>query len=239
MSTDRDADDACDATLATYEANTALYIAKTPTHAAHTTRLLTRLAGLVPGGHVLELGTGPGWAADLLETLGLTVDRTDATVAFVQLLREAGHGARVLDARAPDYGGPYDAVLALAVLLHLDHARCEEALATALRATRPGGVLALTLKEGDGDEWTTVKLDAPRHMTYWREGPLLEALRRAGWAVESLDHVADRPHDWLFVIARHPDDASRHRCPRWESNPYFGGFKPPASAGWATGASAP
>ena len=28
------------------------------------------------------------------------------------------------------------------------------------------------------------------------------------------------------------------KCPRWGSNPYFGGFKPPASASWATGASA-
>lgn len=25
-------------------------------------------------------------------------------------------------------------------------------------------------------------------------------------------------------------------CPRWDSNPHSGGFKPPASAGWATGA---
>ena len=119
---------------------------------------------MIPGGCVLELGTGPGWDADLLETLGLSVERTDAAIAFVGRLLEAGHQARVLDARAADYGGPYDGVLADAVLLHLDPARCEDAL--------------------------------------------LSALGRAGRVVESLEHVTGRVDDWLYVLARHPEEAS-------------------------------
>ena len=31
--------------------------------------------------------------------------------------------------------------------------------------------------------------------------------------------------------------AIKYACPRWDSNPYWSGFKPPASAIWATGAS--
>jgi hypothetical protein len=30
----------------------------------------------------------------------------------------------------------------------------------------------MTLKEGDGEEWRTVKLGLPRHFTYWREPAL-------------------------------------------------------------------
>jgi len=208
VGTPEGSDDPCDVTLATYEARAQRYVAHSSPPAADRTRWLNRFAAMIPGGCVLELGTGPGWDADLLETLGLSVERTDAAIAFVGRLLEAGHQARVLDARAADYGGPYDGVLADAVLLHLDPARCEEALATALRATRLGGVLAITLKEGDGQEWTSAKLDAPRRMTYWREDALLGALDRAGWVVESLEHVTGRVDDWLYVLARHPEEAS-------------------------------
>jgi SAM-dependent methyltransferase len=205
MDDTEDAQNPCDVTLATYEAGAERYLAHSARPAADRVWWLSRFAAMIPGGCVLELGTGPGWDADLLETLGLSVARTDATTAFVGRLLEAGYSARVLDARADDYGGPYDGVLADAVLLHLDQARGEQAFAAALQATRPGGALAITLKEGDGAEWSLAKLDAPRHMTYWREDALLEALHRAGWAVESLEHVTGSADDWLYVIARHPE----------------------------------
>ncbi|MCW2749117.1 MAG: methyltransferase type 12, partial [Aeromicrobium sp.] len=43
---------------------------------------LTHLAETIPAGHVLEIGSGPGWDADALEKAGLTVRRTDITLAF-------------------------------------------------------------------------------------------------------------------------------------------------------------
>lgn len=48
------------------------------------------------------------------------------------------------------------------------------------RATRPDGVLALTLKEGDGEAWSEAKLSSPRWFVYWREGPLRGPLSDAG-----------------------------------------------------------
>jgi len=49
----------------------------------------------------------------------MRVLRTDGAPAFVQMLQAAGHQTRLLDVRVDDFGGPYDAVLADAVLLHL------------------------------------------------------------------------------------------------------------------------
>lgn len=170
------------------------------------TGYLDRFAAAVGGGHVLELGSGPGTDADHLESRGLRVERTDATPAFVQRLRARGHHARLLDARADSDGGPFDGVFANAVLLHLSPAQLEQALRTARRATRPGGALAMTLKEGDGSGWSNAKLDRPRHFTYWRADDLHDVLLLTGWSVDIIEHRDGRVEPWLFTLA--------HRSPR-------------------------
>jgi hypothetical protein len=103
--------------------------------------------------------------------------------------------------------GPYDGVFADAVLLHLSRSQAEQALRTASKATRPGGVLGITLKEGDGAAWSTAKLGRPRYFTYWREAELDAVLSRSGWRAGAIERVAGRGEPWLFALAsRHVDD---------------------------------
>jgi hypothetical protein len=158
-------------------------------------------------GLVLEIGSGPGWDADHLEFRGLRVVRTDAVSAFVERLRAAGHDARLLDVRTGELGGPYQAVLANAVLPHLDRDQFEDVLRRARCAVVVGGALGFTVKEGDGAGWSDHKLGLPRHFTYWREPALRAVLRRTGWRVDYLDHVAVRDNCWLRVLARRDGDA--------------------------------
>lgn len=167
------------------------------------------VGNLVGRGTVLELGSGPGWDATYLETRGPRVIRTDAVSAFVEPLRSDGHEARLLDVRVDDFGGPYDAVLADAVLLHLSRDEFVDVLRCARHAVVNRGVLAFTLKEGDGEAWSRAKLGLPRHFTYWREPAVQTALRATGWQILSLSHVARRRKPWLFVIARSADDLAR------------------------------
>lgn len=196
----RDRDD-CDITIESYDAGIGVYLANTARLPEPLRRFLDRFAALVADGHVLELGSGPGWDADYLQSRGLRVDRSDATPGFVERLRACGHEARILDARDTDYGGPYDGVFADAVLLHLSRSQAEQALRTARRATRPGGVLGITLKEGDGAGWSTAKLGRPRHFTYWREAELDAFLSRSGWRTQAIERVAGRAEPWLFALA--------------------------------------
>ncbi|MCT9820756.1 GNAT family N-acetyltransferase [Microbacterium sp. W1N] len=205
--------DPADLTLAAYRAGALLYIQTTPIGSGLSPLAAALVAQARPGGSVLELGTGPGRDADALEAAGLVVDRTDAAAPFVTLQRAAGHAGRLLDVRAPDFGGPYDAVFANAVLLHVPRAQLRGVLATALRATVPGGAIAASFKEGDGDGWSTHKLAAPRHYTYWRAEALGEAFRAAGWReIEVTDITAPGAADrWLGVIARRPASARRGR----------------------------
>jgi len=193
-----------DVTLASYEAGVDDYLAASGPRDPAVKALLARVADRVPGGTVLEVGSGPGLDALRMEALGLVVVRTDGATAFVDRMRADGHDARLLDIRSDALGGPFDAIVAIAVLLHLDREEFAQFLERALRALRPGGAIAFTLKEGDGDAWSHAKLGLPRHFTYWRADAVRVALERAGWASISIEHVDGRTEPWLVVFAERP-----------------------------------
>jgi len=195
-----------DVTLASYEAAAGAYLKHSPPPGLRVRAYLDQLADLVGAGTVLELGSGPGWDAAYLEGRGPRVVRTDAVNAFVDLLLAAGHPAELLDVRADDFGGPYDAVMANAVLLHLSREQFVDVLGRARHAVAGHGVLAFTLKEGEGERWSRAKLGLPRHFTYWREPELRSALEANGWQVLSLEHVTGRSEPWLHVLARADDN---------------------------------
>src|SRR5579864_250237 len=176
-----------DVTLASYQAAAQRYRDESPPPAAAVRALLGRLAALVGEGEVLEVGSGPGSDASYLESLGRRVVRTDAAPAFVEMMRAEGYEAHVLDVRRDRFGGPYAAVLANAVLLHLTREEFRDVLEKAWCAVVPDGYLAFTLKEGDGEAWSKAKLDLPRHFTYWREPDVRTTLDAVGWSVLSIE----------------------------------------------------
>jgi SAM-dependent methyltransferase len=186
-------------TLNAYEEHATQYVDRTSNARAP---LVDDLIGLTAAGDcVLELGTGPV----ALEAAGLVVDRTDGAAAFVERLNAAGLAARVLKLDARDFGGPYDAVFANAVLLHVPRARLTGVLEVARRATRAGGVLVASFKKGDGEGWSDQKLDARRHFTYWQEDALEAVVRDAGWTpLKIIDSTQTTSTEkWITVLARH------------------------------------
>jgi ribosomal protein S18 acetylase RimI-like enzyme len=192
-------------TLLAYERGADRYTELTDDHRAG---LVDDLLDLVPvGAHVLELGSGPGRDAAALEAAGVRVDRTDAARSFVDRLRAAGHPARLLDVRGDDWGGPYDAVFANAVLLHVGVDAIDGVLRRALGAVRPGGVLAATLKRGEGADWSVRKLRDARHFTYWTEPDLAAAVEAAGWTDVAVRETTTpgAAERWLTVTARRPE----------------------------------
>ena len=162
------------------------------------------LAGAVgAGASVLEIGSAGGRDAIQLEDRGLTVRRTDIAPAFVELMRSRGYDAEVLDPLTDDLGGPYDGVWASACLLHVAREDLPTVMSNLAGATRPGGALAMSLKEGDGEEWSVHgQVQAPRRFTYWREAPLRAVLSEAGWRVEGLAHgIGGSGQEWMTIRA--------------------------------------
>jgi len=175
---------------------------------------IARFVGAVGhGGRVLEIGSGPGRDALALEQIGLSVRRTDVSPGFVRHLRSAGYVAEEVDPLRDELtdplrdGAPYDGVWANASLLHVARESLPIVLRRLAATTRAGGALHVTLKEGDGERWSVHgHVGAPRFFTFWREEPLRDVLREAGWRVDEVrrgeSEHADRPSQaWLAVFA--------------------------------------
>jgi SAM-dependent methyltransferase len=155
-------------------------------------------AALPAGGLLLELGSGTGRDAAELERRGHQVRRTDATPAFVEMMRADGFKADLLNALTDDYGGPYDLVFADAVFLHFTADQLAQVLAKCADAAP---LLAFTTREGEGIEWSNRFLDLPRQFTLWEEGPLRALLADTGWRVQELERGETRAGGWFHVLA--------------------------------------
>ena len=161
--------------------------------------LIDLLAGRVASGsRVLELGSGTGRDALELERRGYRVRRTDATQAFVDMMRADGYAADRLNAITDEYGGPYDAVYASAVFLHFDRAELTGVLR---KSARCAPVLAFATREGKGEEWSNRHLDLPRHFVLWQEEPLRELLTATGWTVAALTRTDSKIGSWFQILA--------------------------------------
>lgn len=191
-------------TLKSYQDHIQDYVAGTPQAAEGPIKeWIDRAVSYLPkDGNILELGSAFGRDADYLESIGCKVLRTDAVQGFVDLLRKQGHSARLLNALTDDFGGPYDMVFANAVLLHFNPEESQRVLNKAHKSLRPEGILAFSVKEGEGEEWSDQKLDAPRYFCYWKEEDLRSLIQEAGFEIIELGHTTTRHAEWLHVIAK-------------------------------------
>ncbi|WP_037083912.1 class I SAM-dependent methyltransferase [Neorhizobium vignae] len=206
MSTDRDTVRSYDTVAAEYAAEAA---AMPEWVATEIDAFVTELGG---SGRVLEIGSGGGRDALELEKRGISVRRTDISKGFVELLRKSGFEADLLDPLTEDLadpqrpGTPYDGIWACACLIHVAREDLRVVLGRLAKATRTGGRLHASVREGDGDDVSTHgSAAAPRRYveTYWREPALRAALTEAGWIVSELRRSVGSPNDrWLSVRAR-------------------------------------
>lgn len=185
-----------DRTIASYEEYATTYASLVnPIPSDFDAAAMRRFAAV--GGSVLEIGSGPGTDADFIESLGVHVDRTDATRAFLDMQMARGKQARLLNVISDDLGGPYDGVMALCVLIHVDREHIDGVLAKIFNAIRPGGALLVSMRDGDGET------RGDFHTIYWRREAFSERLRAAGFAVEWAEFNTDRSkEDWNTFLAR-------------------------------------
>jgi SAM-dependent methyltransferase len=206
MGTDRD-------TVRSYNVDAAEYAAEAAAMpdwvATEIDAFVTALGG---SGRVLEIGSGGGRDAAEFEGRGISVRCTDVSEAFVELLRNAGFEADLLDPLTDELadpqrpGVPYDGMWACACLIHVARQDFGTVVGRLAEATRTGGPLHVSVREGDGEDVSTHGgATAPRRYTetYWREPALRSALTRAGWIVSEVRRYMGRPDDWwLSVRAR-------------------------------------
>ena len=159
---------------------------------------LRRLMAVVkPDGQILEVGSGAGRDADFIESLGAHVRRTDVTQAFLDLQRQRGKQAHLLDLLTDELGGPYDGIVALCVLIHIARDATDGVLEKVAASLRKGGAFLVSMREGAGET------DDDYHMTYWSRNGFVARLEAAGLAVEWESAHAGRDQDkWMTFLAR-------------------------------------
>lgn len=116
-----------------------------------------------PGGHVLDVATGTGWAARRLAERGIRVTGVDFAPAMLAAARELA-GARKLDiafelgdAEALPYAdATFDAVISSFGVMFVQ--RPEDAAAEMARVCKPGGRIALAAWTPDGNVFEMFKI---------------------------------------------------------------------------------
>jgi len=136
------------------------------------------LDAVTPGGHVLDLGCGPGNSAAMMQEAEFTVDAMDASAQMVRVARDKyGVDAKVATFDDLDAQSQYDGIWANFSLLHApkpDMPRHLKAIHTALK---PGGVFHIGTKLGTDAHRDSIG----RMYSYYEADELLSLLRAAGF----------------------------------------------------------
>lgn len=188
-------------TIESYEASAREYNAIVAGHRpAEIEDALRRMMQLVPaGGSVLEIGSGSGQDADLVEALGGVVRRTDAVQAFLDLQAERGKKGELLNVVTDALGGPYSAIVAMCVLIHVDRAQIVPVLRKVFDALAPGGVFLAAMRIGEGET------NGDYQTVYWAKDRFAEQLEAAGLRMHWSSQWIGRDNvTWANFLARRP-----------------------------------
>lgn len=189
-------------TVAAYEGYARGYaaaVSATPSEAA-AADLRRFAAALAPPRRVLDIGSGPGWDADFLETLGAQVRRTDVTAAFREFQIERGKAAYPFDLLTDEIGERYDGILMLYVLQHFEREQVDDALRKLAQGLTPGGVVLLSHMLGEGEEWEGGSGDY--RVVRWPAAAMDERLARAGLRPQWESFIDSERRPWRSVMAR-------------------------------------
>lgn len=152
---------------------------------------LRQLVANVPSdGLILEFGSASGRDADFVESLGPKVRRTDITQGFIDLQTKRGKTVHHLDILTGDYGGPYDGIFAMCVMLHVKPEATDAVLTKIANALKPGGVFLVSVREV-----------ADERATAWSRDEFAERLENAGLKViwDERDFDGDQ---WIEFLAQ-------------------------------------
>ena len=131
-----------------------------------------------PGGHILDLGCGPGLQGAAMMAKGFAVTAYDATPEFVDTARARGVAAEHATFDDLTAVKTFDGIWASFSLLHAAKADFPRHLAAVHTALKPGGVLFLGMKLGQGEARDSIG----RFYSYYCEKDLRDALGTAGFS---------------------------------------------------------
>lgn len=187
-------------TLDSYQNQFGKYIATTPKNTFVETWLVQTLGHIEKDTSILEIGSAFGRDALFMKEAGYTnVTVTDAFDAAIDTLKKQGLNAKKFNALTDELDEEFGLIFASAVFLHFTEQQFESTLNKLRSNLGSKGILAFTVKEGGGEEWSKAKLDTPRFFYYWREDSLIRTVEKCGYKVLDIVTNEEFSQKWLAM----------------------------------------
>lgn len=159
---------------------------------------LNRFIELVkPNGWVLDVGCGPGFDTAVFQQHNLQTIALDYTHAMMQAGQtDLGINANFVQGdmrQLPFAPQQFDGIWASASLLHLEQTDVSQTIAHFYHCLRPEGIAYMSVKVGEGAEWTSLSYGQAesRYFTYWQPDTFDQVLQQVGFTIVdgSIDEV--------------------------------------------------
>lgn len=150
---------------------------------------------------VLDVGCGPGWESATFAEAGVDVLGIDLTAAFLEAATDTAPAADLARMDMRQLGlaaGSFDGLWACASFLHVPREAAPATLAGFDRVLDADGVLALTVKRGEGTRAGDTYEGDERAFVLWEPAELRQLVDGVGFDVETVEAEGG----WLFVLAR-------------------------------------
>lgn len=156
-----------------------------------------------PTAHIIEVGCGTGRDMAWFEAQGVRVTGVDLSSGMLAYARREVNGPllmqdmRRLAFRSHSFAGAWSC----ASLLHLPKPEAPAALQEMRRVLKPGGMLTLSIQEGDFEGWESGYVAGiNRFFARYREAEMTALLARCGFTTGDVDRVQANNRDWLSFV---------------------------------------
>lgn len=131
----------------------------------------------------------------------MRVQTSDATNAAVEYLKANGFPETTkLNILKSEIAGKYDLIFAAAVFLHFTEPEFKEALRKIKPHLKKNGILAFSVKQGQGESWQDHKMGQPRYFKLYQSPEIKAILKQEEYVL--LDERELENGKWLHFMAR-------------------------------------
>ncbi|HAS80955.1 MAG: hypothetical protein UR25_C0003G0118 [Candidatus Nomurabacteria bacterium GW2011_GWE1_32_28] len=154
------------------------------------------------GRKIIDVGSGPGRDALLLQQTGKEVVCIDASEAMVKLSSERGlHSVLAGFDNLPFENDSFDGVWSYTALLHIPKKSIDVPLKEIYRVLKPSGIFALGLIEGDVEEYKESSgVGMPRWFSFYQKEEIEILCKKHGFELVYFETFKPRSKNYLNFI---------------------------------------
>ncbi|MDO8470718.1 MAG: class I SAM-dependent methyltransferase [bacterium] len=155
-------------------------------------------------GKVLDVGSGSGRDALILQKMGFDVVCIDASEAMIRLTTEKGLTSVLADFNSiPFENDSFDGVWAYTSLLHVQKTDVQKPISEIYRVLKGRSILGLGLIEGETEEYRESSgVNLPRYFAYYAKNEVEGILKKAGFDVFYFEAFKPRSKNYLNFLAK-------------------------------------